>query len=170
MSLYLMANGAMPTTAAFVKVTTGTAVKTMMQFKPGTTTVARIIEWGWSFDGSAAATPGEVELIETDVGATVTAYASADITKYDSDALLAGDPTTSLIAVGTAASGFTASAEGSITVIRNLAGPQLGAPTNQFVQQFPLGREPVVQPSKFARIRVTFGAAVNMYCYMIVQI
>lgn len=167
---YLLANGPQQTTAAFQKVTTGTAIKTMLQFKPGTTTLAKILEWGYSFDGFAAAAPGQVELIETDVAATVTAYAVADITKWDSAALLAGDPTTNLIAVGTTSSGYTASGEGSIAAVRNLAGPQLGAPTNQFIQQFPLGREPVVQPSKFARIRVTFAAAINMQCYLLIEV
>jgi hypothetical protein len=167
---YSMANGPMQTTAAFAKVTTGTAVKTMLQVK--TTLPIRIVEWGWSFDGSAAATPGEIELIETGtVFGTVTAYATADITRYDGEALLFGDPTASsvLFNVGTSASGYTCTSEGSITAVRNLAGPQLGAPTNQFVQQFPLGYRPLVQAGDALRIRVTFGTAVNMYCYVIVE-
>lgn len=170
MALYLIANGPMQTTAAFVKVTTGNVIKTMLQVKPGATQLAKIVEWGWSFDGSAAATPGAVELIETDVAATVTASVAADITKFDSDALASGDPTTNLISVGTAGTGYTASGEGSITTVRNLAGPQLGAPTTQFIQQFPLGQEPIIQAGKFMRIRVTFGAAVNMYCYVKVYV
>lgn len=167
--LYLIGNGPMQTTAAFAPVSTGTAIKTLLQVKPGATAILRIVEWGISFDGAAAATPGRIELIETDVAATVTAAVANDITKYDSDALLAGDPTTDWIAVGTSATGYTASVEGSITAVRNLAGPQFIAPTSQFIQQFPLGREPIIQPGKFGRIRVTFAAAVNAYCYMIVS-
>jgi hypothetical protein len=170
MPIYLIGNGPMQTTAAFAAVTTGTAIKTMLQVKPGTTHIAKIIEWGISFDGSAAATPGKVELIETDVAATVTASALADITKLDSDALSGGDQTTNLIAVGTTSTGYTSTSEGSITAVRNLDAPQFIAPTTQFVKQFPLGQEPVIQISKFARIRVTFGAAVNCYCYMKIQI
>ncbi len=170
MALYLMANGAMQTAAAFVPVTTGTTIKTLMQVKPSATTIAKIIEWGISFDGSSAATPGKVELIETDVAATVTAYVANDITKYDSDALNGGDPTTNLIQVGTTSSGFTSTNEGSVAAVRNLDAPQLIAPTNQFIKQFPLGREPIIQVSKFARIRVTFAAAINAYCYMIVSV
>jgi hypothetical protein len=170
MALYLIPNGAMQTTAGFVKVATGTAIKTMLQFKPGATTAFKIVEWGVSYDGSAAATPGEVELIETDVAATVTASVANDITKYDPMALLNGDPTTALISVGVSATGYTASAEGSITAVRNLDGSQLIAPTNQFIKQFPLGREPVVQSGKFGRIRVTFGTTVNMYCYVVVEV
>lgn len=170
MALYLIQNAPMQTTAAPASIATGTAIKTLLQFKPSATLQAKIIEWGISFDGSAAATPGKVELIETDVAATVTAFVAADITKYDSDALMGGDPTTNLIQVGTSASGYTASGEGSTTVVRNLDAAQLIAPTTQFIKQFPLGREPVVQIAKFARIRVTFGASVNAYCYMIIQI
>ena len=170
MALYLIGNGPMQTTAAFAKVGTTAAIKTLLQVKLGATTIGRIVEWGISFDGSAAATPGQVELIETDVAATVTASVANDITKLDPDAIAQGDPTTALIAVGTSATGYTASAEGTITAVRNLDGPQLIAPTNQFIKQFPLGREPIIQNGKFARIRVTFGAAINAYCYMVVQI
>ena len=169
MALYLLQNGAAGTTAAPVAVTTGTAIKTMLQFKPSATVIAKIVEWGISFDGSAAATPGKVELFESDVAATVTAHVAADITKFDSDALMGGDPTTNLIVVGTAATGYTASAEGTTTVAR-MFDLQFIAPTNQYVKQFPLGREPVMQVSKFARIRVTFGAAINCYCYIVVSI
>ena len=169
MALYLLQNGAAGTTAAPVAVTTGIAIKTMLQFKPSATVIAKIVEWGISFDGSAAATPGKVELFESDVAATVTAHVAADITKFDSDALMGGDPTTNLIVVGTAATGYTASAEGTTTVAR-MFDLQFIAPTNQYVKQFPLGREPVMQVSKFTRIRVTFGAAVNCYCYIVVSI
>lgn len=164
---YLIGNGPQQTTAAFAVVTTGTAIKTMLQFKP--LVPAKIVEWGISFDGSAAATPGKVELIETDVAATVTASVTADITRYSGDALQYGDPTTALISVGTAATGYTASAEGTTTAVRNLDGPQLISPTNQYMKQWPLGREPYCQANKFYRIRVTFGAAVNAYCYMIIE-
>lgn len=164
--IYLIGNGPQQTTAAFAVVATGTSIKTLLQVKPGTTQFLKILAWGISFDGSAAATPGKVELIETDVAATVTASAAADITKIDSEALSAGDPTTNLIAVGTTSTGYTASGEGSITTVRNLDAPQLIAPTNQFYVQFPLGQEPVIQPSKFGRIRVTFGTTVNAYAWM----
>lgn len=166
MALYIIANGPMQTTAAFATVTTGTSIKTMLQVKPGSTQTMRVVEYGFSFDGSAAATPGKIELIETDVAATVTASVANDITKLDGDAIAAGDPTTAVFSVGTSATGYTATVEGSITSVRNLHAPQLVAPTNGFLYQIPLGDEPVIQAGKFARIRMTFGAAVNAYCYM----
>ena len=93
-----------------------------------------------------------------------------DITKLDAAAIAQGDPTTALIAVGTTSTGYTSTSEGSITAVRNLDGPQFIAPTNQFIKQFPLGLEPIIQNGKFGRIRVTFGTAVNAYCYMIVEV
>lgn len=169
MALYLIQNGAVGTTAAPVAVTTGTAIKTMLQVKPSATATMKIVEWGISFDGSAAATPGKIELMESDVAATVTATAVADITKYDGAALMGGDPTTNLIVVGTTSTGYTSTSEGTTTVSR-MFDLQYVAPTGQYVKQFPLGREPLLQVSKFARIRVTFAAAVNAYCYMIVEV
>lgn len=167
--LYTIYNGPAPTTEAQVPVTTGTAIKTLLQVKASATATFKIVEWGVSFDGSAAATPIKVELLETDVAATVTASAAADIVKTDGGALAGGDPTTNLIQVGTSATGYTSTAEGTITATR-VFDAQLVAPTNQYVKQFPLGREPVVQVSKFARIRVTAGAAVNAYAYMVVEV
>lgn len=169
MALYLLFNGAAAGAAAPVAVTTGAVIKTMMQLKPSATIVAKIVEWGISFDGSAAATPIKVELVETSGAATVVASAAADITKLDGNALAGGDPTTNLIQVGTTSTGYTASGEGTPGTCR-IFDLQFIAPTNQYVKQFPLGREPVIQVNTFGRIRVTAGAAVNCYCYVIIEI
>ena len=163
MGLYHIANGPMPTTSAQAVVTTGTAIKTMLQLKPFN--IIYIVEWGISFDGSAAATPIKCELLDTGtVFATVTASAGADIAKLssveDAVASVAG------LTLGTAATGYTGSAEGSITSVR-MFDNQLIAPTSQYVKQYPLGREPWVPVSKYLRVRVTAGAAVNAYCYIV---
>lgn len=169
MALYTIFNGPAPTTAAQIPVTTGTAIKTLLQLKPGATKNAKIVEYGISFDGSTSATPIRVELLETDVAATVTAHGASGIVKTDDNALTGGDPTTALIAVGTTSTGFTATAEGTITTSR-VFDAQLVSPTNQYVKQFPLGREPVIQVSMFGRIRVTATAAVLAYCYLVVEL
>lgn len=166
--IYLLYNGAQQTTATPVVVTTGTAIKTMQQVK--VLQPARLIEWGISFSAFTPAAPIVVELIETDVAATVTAYVAADITGVDAEAVSFGDPTSQMISVGTSASGFTASAEGTITAVRNIDGP--GQDTNTispFVKQFPLGREPYLRAGKYYRIRVTATAAVNALCYMVLS-
>lgn len=167
MGIYTLFNGPMQTTAGAAKVTTGTAIKTMLQLKPFN--VCKILEWGASFDGFVAALPILVELIDTGaVFGTVTASADVDITKVDSVenavASVAG------LTLGTSATGYTCTSEGSITAVRNLAGPQLIAPTNQFIQQFPYGREPKCIIGNAVRIRVTAGTAVNAFCYITIQI
>lgn len=167
--LYLIGSGPMPTTASFATLSTTTTLITLLQVKASATATFKIVEWGVSFDGSAAATPLKVELCETDVAATVTASAAADIMKLNAEALSGGDPTTNLFPVGTTSTGYNASGEGSITTVREFD-IQLIAPTNQYIKQFPLGREPVIQISKFARIRVKAGAAVNAYAYMICEV
>ncbi len=158
---YFAYNGPKVTTAAPASVTTGTAIKTLLQLSTPSTEDLKVVEWGISFDGSASATPIKVELIQTDVAATVTAFAAGDIVSWNQP----NDPG-SLLTLGTANSGYTASAEGTTTAARILD-LQLISPTGQYVKQFPLGREPLVQLSKFLRIRVTAAAAVNAYCYII---
>lgn len=170
MALYMIMNGASPTTAKFVATATGTAIETHLQVKSSTTAIMKVIEWGISFDGSAAATPIPVELLETGtVFATVTAHVTAGVIRHDSAAIHGGDPVTNLIPVGTAATGFNASAEGTITATR-MFDNQLVAPTNQYVKQFPLGREPVLAISSSLRIRTHSAASVNCVCYVIVEV
>ncbi|MDE1868298.1 MAG: hypothetical protein KGI08_11410, partial [Thaumarchaeota archaeon] len=104
----------MQTTAAPTKLATSAVIKTLLQLAMKTGVQAKIKEWGISFDGATAGTPGEVELIETDVAATVTAAVTNDITRVNAEALLLGDPLTALINAGVAATGYNATAEGAI--------------------------------------------------------
>ena len=168
-NIYKIHNGPAPTTAAQATVTTGTSIKTMLQIKLNATAPKGVISaWGISFDGSAAATPIKVELIETGtVFATVTAHVAAGIVKTgDPDA---ANPTTTIFDVGTTSTGFTSTSEGSISASR-VFDAELVAPTNQYVMQFPLGREPKLNNSTSIRIRVTAGAAVNCYCWIEIDI
>jgi hypothetical protein len=68
---------------------------------------------------------------------------------------------------GTAATGFNASAEGTITASRLLA--QTFDTATYFKQQFPLGREPEIQSGNALRIRATpnTAAATTVLCYVI---
>jgi hypothetical protein len=169
---YIVYNAPAPTTAAIVKVTTGTAIKTMLQLKPATNSPIKIVEWGISFDGSAAATPGTVELLVTGtVFATVTAHVAAGVMPFhDPNAPVNTAGGTGIpLNLGTAATGYTASAEGTITTADVLDG-QLIAPTGQYVKQFPLGREPGVDPGDCLRVRVTFAAAINALTYVIFEV
>ncbi len=166
MARYRIYNGPMPTTAAQAVVTTGTAIKTLLQLKPFNQ--CKINAWGVSFDGSAAATPIKCELLETGtVFGTVTASADADCIKLDGTdqavASVAG------LTLGTSATGYTCTSEGSITTVR-MFDAQLVAPTNQYIYQFPLGQEPVLVIGNATRVRVTAGAAVNAYAWIEITI
>jgi len=166
---YSVWNGPMPTTAALAKVTTGTSIKTMLQLVPAVP--IKVVEWGVSFDGTAAATPGECELIETGaVAATVTAFATTDIYPYfdpNAPANTSGSSGTPLN-LGTALSGFTSTSEGTVTATR-IGDYQQVAPTNQWAKQWPLGREFGVAAGKVLRVRMTFGTAINALCYVIFE-
>lgn len=173
MGLYVVYNGPAPTTASQAAVTTGTNIKTLLQLKLGGSTnqVGRVVEWGISFDGSAAATPIICELLTTGtVGATITEFVAADIINLaDPNAGAVTDDFPLAFTAAGDESGYTASAEGTITATRVLDA-QLVAPTNQYVKQFPLGREPTWKASDFLRVRVKAGAAVNAICYIVFDV
>lgn len=172
-NLYIVYNSAMVTTAAPVKQPTGTAIRTMLQLAPAVP--INVVEWGCSFDASAAATPGQVELLDTGtVFATVsTAFAVADVQPYNdpnAPANTSGSSGTPLN-LGTALSGFATAAgtEGTPTATR-MGDIQLVDPVNQWAKQWPLGREFRVPNGHALRVRATFGTTVNMIAYVIFEV
>lgn len=171
---YIIYNSAQATTASPVKQPTGTAIRTMMQARPAIGVHARLIAFGCSFDASAAATPGQVELFETTAAATMsTAYAAGDIQPYGNYNAPANTAGASGVPfnLSTATSGFATAAvtEGTVAGYR-AAWVGLIAPTNSFDYQFPLGREFDLTPQMYLRLRVTFGATVNMMAYLVIEI
>lgn len=158
---YAVMNGAAPGAAAPVAVSSSTSIRSMLQIATNTTTPAiRFVEWWTEFDGSTAATPIKVELLRNTGGpqSTLTAYATADIARVN-------DPNapTSSIQLGAALSGyFNTTTEITPTGAVSLE-THFVPPTSGIYVQFPLGREPEVGVSQFARIRLTAGAAVNCY-------
>ena len=157
-TIYMAQNGAIQTTAAPAKIATGAAIKTMLQLATPSTVTARIVEWGISFDTPATASIINVELVQTDVAATVTTFTPEPYS--DPNAVL------SLCVGGTAATGFNATAEGTTTVTRTFD-LQTIVPPAQYVHQWPLGREPVLPVSKFLRVRVTASVTCNCYCWIL---
>jgi hypothetical protein len=159
--LYRVQNGPSPTTAPTPKIATGTSTKTLLQLlHPSDALIA--VAWGISFDGSAAATPVECELIHTTtVAATVTAYVANDVVLFSDP--LANTPGLTL---STSGSGYTASAEGSVVAPVRVGDYQLVAPSNQWAYQFPLDQEFVVPAAGVMRVRVTAAATVNANCWV----
>lgn len=153
----------MPTTAAQGVVTTGTAIKTMLQIATPATRQIQIISWGYSIGG--APTNGLVELLQTDVAATVTAHVASGVQPLDPNA------PASLMTLGTAATGYTATAEGTPTATRVFDANRGHATDNgnllTYSYQFMPDERPIVAVSKFLRVRVTFGTAENMLCWVV---
>lgn len=146
-----------PMSGTATSATSGT-VKTILQLKPGANKV-RIIEWGYIFT-STPTSPVQVELVETGtVFATVTAGSIANYSDTTGPA--------SQASTGTSATGYNATAEGSITATRLLG--QAYDSATYFKQQFPLGREPEVQNGYSLRIRCTpsTSASTTVLAYVI---
>jgi len=164
MHRYKTWNGPMPTTAAQAKVTTGTAIKTMLQLSTPVTRQIQLIAWGYSLDVAPGAA-SVVELLQTDVAATVTAHVAAGVQPLDPNA------PASLLTLGVANTGYTASAEGATTATRvfDLVEVPLaaGATDLTYTYQWMPDERPVVAISKFLRVRATFaGSASNMVTWV----
>jgi len=157
-----------PTTTVIAKnAFAANTIKTILQFKP--LLPCKIYNWGCSFDNNSANVPGTIELLDTGtVAATVTAFANADIVKLNAAAREFGDPTSALISVGTSASGYDATAEGTITATQLYDALQQ-PPTQPYVMPWPLGREGEVKASNIIRIRGNFASAVNVLAFIDVE-
>lgn len=153
----------MVTTAAPTPVATGTSLKTMLQLATPSTRMVRLISWGFQLDALPGSGSGVVELVETDVAATVTAHAASGV-----QPLYPGLPA-SLLTLGTTATGYTATGEGVVTTTRSLdtnkVSSTAGADSIDYVYQWMPDERPWVNISKFLRIRATFSASVNMLCW-----
>jgi hypothetical protein len=154
----------MPTTAAQQKVTTGTSIKTMLQIATPSTRQIQLISWGFTLD-AVPASAGQVELIQTDVAATVTAHVASGVQPLDPNA------PASLMTLSTSGTGYTATVEGSTTATRtfdaNLVPPTAGATDINYYYQWMPDERPIIAVSRFLRVRATFGAAVNMSCFVV---
>ncbi len=155
-------NGPMPTTAAQQNVATGTSIKTMLQVATPATRTIQLIAWGFSM---AVGSTGTVELLQTDVAATVTAHIASGVQNQDPNG------SASLMTLGTAATGYTASAEGSITATRVFDAQVFtgsGSSTNvAYEYQWMPDERPVIPISKFLRIRATMGTSTGFMGWVV---
>lgn len=142
----------MPTTAAQASVTTGTAIKTMLQIATPSTRQVQLISWGFSLDDPPGA-DGVIELLQTDVAATVTAHVAAGVQPLDPNA------PPSLMTLGTSATGYTATVEGSTAASRVFDAMSLSSVSGEsglaYVYQWMPDERPIVAVSKFLRVRAT---------------
>jgi hypothetical protein len=165
MHRYKSWNAAMATTAAQASVTTGTAIKTMLQLSTPSTRQLQVISWGFTIDDTVGA-DGAVELIATDVAATVTAHVAAGVQPLDPNA------PASLLTLGTANTGFTATAEGTTTASRTFDVVAFSSTTSEspytYSYQFMPDERPILAISKFLRVRATTPTSgTDMRCWIV---
>ena len=157
----------MATTAAQASVTTGTAIKTMIQVATPATRQIAVRAWGFTVDDPPGA-DAIVELLQTDVAATVTAHIASGVQPVNP-----GMPA-SLVTLGTSATGYTATAEGTTTASRIFAAVSLSsvsaeaAPFMSYRREFADYEIPIVAVSTFLRVRATTPTtAVDLRCWVI---
>jgi len=154
----------MPTTAALAPVTTGITIKTMLQLATPSTRQIQLISWGYSLNDLPGA-DSNIELIQTDVAATVTAHVASGVQPLDPNA------PPSLLTLGAAATGYTASAEGVTTATRLFDqitfGTGAGEVELKYFYQWMPDERPIIAVSKFLRVRATTPtSAVDMICWI----
>ena len=133
----------------------GATAKTVLQVATPSTTDIRIIGWGVSFDGaSGTAVPVICQLLQTDVAATVTTL-TPDVWGHD-------QAPASLCVGGTSATGYNASAEGTITAVRNFDQQHVHPQSGYGVFWQDEIHQPRVPVSRFVRVRCTAPAGVNV--------
>ncbi|WP_256984204.1 hypothetical protein [Streptomyces sp. XY006] len=164
---YIVWNGPAPTTAAQQSVTTGTSIKTMLQLATPSTRQIQLLEWGFSLDDPPGA-DGVVELLQTDVAATVTAHVNAGVQNLDPNGA------NTLLTLGTSATGYTATAEGTTTASRVFDTVSLSSVSGesglQYVRQWMPDTRPIIAVSRFLRVRATTPTtATDMRCWVIFQ-
>ncbi|MFI0768631.1 hypothetical protein ACWDHW_13115 [Streptomyces melanosporofaciens] len=164
MHRYRTWNGPAPTTAAQASVTTGTSIKTMLQLATPSTRQIQLISWGFSCDDPPGA-DAVIELLQTDVAATVTAHVPAGVQPLDPNA------PASLLTLSTSGTGYTASAEGTITATRVFDAVGLSSTSGEsslsYAYQWMPDERPIVAISKFLRVRATTPTtATDLRCWV----
>lgn len=143
----------MATTAAIAGVATANGVKTALQIATPSTRQCQLISWGYSV---SVTPPGisTIELVQTDVAATVTAHVAAGVQPLDPNA------PASLMTLGASATGYNATVEGTTAASRTFDQQVLGVAAGNeslvYEYQWMPDERPIVAISKFLRIRTTF--------------
>ena len=124
----------------------------------------RLVEWGVSFNGSAAGAPAVCELVQNGTAATVsTAHSTSTI-------LPMGDNTkTSGLTMGTTSSGYGNGATSNSNVPDKYFDTQFIGPMSQYLKQWPLGREPIVAASKYCQLRINTAATLTAIAYIVFE-
>lgn len=164
MALFIAYNAALDATTG---VTAGTSyasgAKVAIQLAPPAGIELRLVEWGISFNGSAAGTPGVCTLVQASAASTCSSAHSTSTIKAIGDR-----NKTSGLSMGTTTSGY-----GSGAITTNTTEKEFGAafvgPTSQYEKQFPLGRDYVVDSQKFCQLRINTAATYTALAYIVFE-
>jgi hypothetical protein len=172
-TLYMMQNYPAGTAGPSPGQTTSATLFTQLQVQTGAsaTYVMRVVEWGVSFNASAVGVPFQCDLVDTiSINASVTGFAAADVSVLNPDTPAQSGTTSGapFILSGTA-SGYLSTGEGTITSIRSFD-CQMVEPIGGYYKQFPLGREPLITPGHFLRVRVHGDGTTKCIAYVIVEV
>ncbi|MFE0101168.1 hypothetical protein [Streptomyces sp. NPDC059009] len=164
MALYVAYNNAFGTTTNTMAGTSyATGAKVAIQLATPSTLQIRIVEWGISFNGSAAATPAVCELVQNGTASTVsTQHTTTTIQPIGDNAKASG------LTMGTTSSGYGNGSITSATPDKYFDAQYVG-PTSQYIKMWPLGREPVMAASKYCQLRVNTSATLTALAYIVFE-
>lgn len=150
-TIYRVQSSAFPTTAVSAMVSTGTAIKTLIQVTAPSTRKLEVVSWGISMDGSPDVI-AELLTTGTVAGGTATSQTPAKWSDPNGPAALS-------------TAGFQPTTEGTITTATIHDVEELK--TNTYVQQWALAERPQVAASDVLRVRVDAVAAVNAIAWIL---
>lgn len=165
-SQYTAFNGLVDTTTGMMAAGTSyaTGAKVAIQIATLSTGRIRIIECGVSGSGTAGGAKTLFTLAQASAASTMTsAHTTATITPTGDDA------TTCPLTMGTTACGYGVGAITTNTTDRQFAGALLD-PAEHYEKQYPLGRDFIVQPSKFLQLRINTAATNTLLAYLIFEL
>ncbi|MFH8405563.1 hypothetical protein ACH4FX_12420 [Streptomyces sp. NPDC018019] len=164
MTLYIAYNCAIDVTTGVMAGTSyTTGAKCAVQLATPSTISVRVVEWGVSFNGSAAGTPAVCTLAQASAATTsLTAHSTSTVMPVGDNAKA------SSLTMGTGSTGYGAATIITNTTERQFAGAFVG-PTSQYEKQFPLGRDFLVLPSKYCQLRINTAATLTAIAYIVFE-
>lgn len=158
---YTAFNTALATTTNTIAGTSYTSgAKVAIQLSTSSTSTIRIVEYGISFNGSAAATPAVVEL-------SVAGAATTGLTTHSTSTIVPNmlGAQNSRLTMGTANTGYGAVAITTNTTARTIDAAYV-APTNQYIKTWTLDTYPELTTSAFVQLRVNTSATVSALAWI----
>lgn len=165
MTLYIAYNCAIDATTGMMSGTSySSGAKVAIQLASSSSLNIRAVEWGVSFNGSAAGTPAVCTLAQASAASTCSSAHST------STIMPVGDnPKACQLSMGTTSCGYGNGAITTNTTERQFAGCFVG-PTSQYEKQFPLGRDYVLEPSKYLQLRINTAATLTAIAYITFEV